>query len=135
MRFNLNKLFPFLSIRTKLIVAFSMLSFIPLLIVGSIGIFYTMNTMRNFAIANLSHDVSVIDERAKNFLSDINEDITYLSDSPVFRNFLQTQSASITVGGNNQVKELMLHQFLAFIKTKPMYYQRSEEHTSELQSH
>ncbi len=82
-----------------------------------------MNTMRNFAIANLSHDVSVIDERAKNFLSDINEDITYLSDSPVFRNFLQTQSASITVGGNNQVKELMLHQFLAFIKTKPMYYQ------------
>ena len=100
-----------------------MLSFIPLLIVGSMGILYTINTMRNFAVANLTQDVSVINERAKKFLSDINEDLAYIGQSPVFRNYLRTQSAATSKTERARKKELLLRQILAFVKTRPVYYQ------------
>jgi len=54
MKFNLNKIFPFLSIRKKLIIAFALLSSIPLFILGIVGIYISWQSMREIAVENLT---------------------------------------------------------------------------------
>ena len=68
LKYNINKLFPFLSLRTKLIIAFALLSAIPLIIVGVLGINSSVDKMREIALDNLSHDVTMYNERAQNFI-------------------------------------------------------------------
>ncbi len=62
MKFNLNKLLPFLNIRKKLIIAFSLLSFVPLILIGSIGLYVNITSMYDNALNNLAYDVSMLKE-------------------------------------------------------------------------
>ncbi len=71
MKINLNKLFPFLSIRIKLIVAFSLLSIVPLSIIGIVGFYNNMSAMREAVLGNLKHEVDLVNEKTSNFLSNI----------------------------------------------------------------
>ena len=90
MKINISKLFPFFSIRSKLIVAFSLLSFIPLIIIGGLAIYSNLNTMRLNALNNLQHDMNLVKERARNYLTNINLDIRFLSHSPVVKEYLNS---------------------------------------------
>jgi hypothetical protein len=89
MKVNLNKLFPFLSIRKKLIIAFTLLSFIPLTVIGLIGLYYNIHTLEQSALENLNHDVAILSKGIKNFLTNVDLDIRYLCASPVFNQFLE----------------------------------------------
>ena len=89
-KFNINKIFPFLPLKIKLIIAFAMLSSIPLLIVGIIGISNSIERMREIALENLSHDVSIYNERAQNFITNINTDISYIINNKTFSNYFNT---------------------------------------------
>jgi hypothetical protein len=54
---NLSNLFPWLSIRSKLLIAFAGLSILPLIFIGAYGIVSNVRTMQDIALENLSHDV------------------------------------------------------------------------------
>lgn len=122
MRYNLNKLFPFLSIRVKLIIAFTLLSFVPLTIVGLLGLFYNTQSLEKSALENLVHDVSILREKAKNFLGNINMDIQYLKESRVFNTFLKDYYRSEYPGYQGSYVNLT-HQICTFMETKKIYYQ------------
>lgn len=122
MKFNLNKLFPFLSIRKKLIIAFSLLSFVPLCVIGSIGIYINLNSMYNNALDNLGHDISMVNERAHNFLSKVHLDIQSLNYSPTFQQYigdLSRENKNRIQGYSGSAEE----QFLTFAKMNKIYYQ------------
>lgn len=122
MRLNLNKLFPFLSIRKKLIIAFTLLSFIPLTIIGLIGLYNNILTLEKSALENLNHDVAMLSKRVKDFLTNVDLDIRYLCAAPVFNRFLE----DLDEYGDAERPEnynLVVQQFRTFAQTKNIYYQ------------
>ncbi len=62
----INKILPWLSIRSKLIIAFVGLSIVPLVLVGIHSVFSNVHMMESIAIENLNHDVSTIREKTAN---------------------------------------------------------------------
>jgi PAS domain S-box-containing protein len=119
MKINLNKLFPFLSIRKKMIIAFSLLSFVPLIIIGMVGIYINVNSMYKTAMVNLEHNVIMFKEKARNFLLNVHLDIQLMSDSPIFRQYLKDFDDNRVQG----TSELLTEQLLTFAKKKKIYYQ------------
>jgi len=120
--FNLNKIFPFLSIRKKLIIAFTLLSCIPLIVIGLFGIYNNIHNMQMFAYENLVHDVEMINERAEKFLIGVQQDIYYLTQSPLFQEYssqLQTNNPPLSRG----IKNLLTQQISLFLSIKKIYYQ------------
>jgi len=122
MKFNINKLFPFLSIRRKLIIAFILLSFVPLSVIGVIGISINLTSMYNSALGNLDHDISMINERARNFLSRVYLDVQNLKSSTIFQKYIEDLNRE-----NKNVlqlsQETVEKQFLTFAETNKIYYQ------------
>lgn len=120
MKFNINKFFTFLSIRKKLIIAFSLLSSVPILIFGIIGIFSTLNNMRDVAFENLSHDVAISNERVQNFINNVTTDINYLVNKKELDRFL-------TESNYNSHSRLDDNQYLKnisdYAQAKGIYYQ------------
>jgi len=120
--FNVNKIFPWLSIRSKLIIAFAGLSVIPLILVGLHGIFSNINMMEKFALENLTHDVQTIKENTANFLSSIEGDLRVLGNSSLMNRYI----ASLERLSQNR-QDVLLRQLeselLAFARTKGIYYQ------------
>jgi len=83
MALNLNKLFPFLGLRAKLIIAFTALSSVPLAVVGTIGVYHGASTMTGHVLSDMSRDVTLFNERARSFLNSVLDDLDYLSGSGV----------------------------------------------------
>ncbi len=122
MNLNLNKLFPFLSLRKKLLIAFSLLSLVPLSILGVVGVYYSFVGIREMALENLSHDVSIYNERAQNFLSNVDLDINYLINSNVFREYLKALKESNESETESKYRA-SVKQIYNFANTKKIYYQ------------
>lgn len=118
----INKIFPWLSIRSKLIIAFVGLSIIPLLLVGIYSVLSNVNTMENIAIENLNHDVNTIKEKTANFLENIGSDLRTLGNSPFFEEFLLSLKRSHSNSDKNILKQIGV-ELLSFSKTKKIYYQ------------
>jgi PAS domain S-box-containing protein len=119
---NLNKIFPFLSIRTKLIVAFSMLSFIPLAIIGTYATYNIVSSMHKKALENLHHDLELVSEKTQNFFSEIGLDIIFLTKSPLFQEFINSNPNQQNPDEPNIIVQLE-NQLLAFAKIKRQFYQ------------
>ena len=120
MKFNLNKIFPFLSIRKKLIIAFALLSSIPLFILGIVGIYISWQSMREIAVENLTHDVAIFNERAQHFISNVNSDINYLTNNTTFKDFINS------IGNNEKLSNYnsqVASQMLDFVSSRGLYYQ------------
>lgn len=122
MKVNLNKLFPYLSIRKKLIIAFILLSFIPITVIGLIGLYFNIHTLEQSALENLNHDVVILSKRVKNFLTNVDLDIRYLCASPFFNQFLEDMN---DFGGIERPENynLVVQQFQSFAQIKNIYYQ------------
>jgi PAS domain S-box-containing protein len=119
---NLNKLFPFLAIRTKLIVAFSMLSFIPLAIIGTFAIYNSISSMHKKALDNLHHDVELVNEKAQNFLSVIGLDIRFLIKSPTLQKYLDYSGLRDGSSGEKEIHNLE-NQLFTHANVKKDVYQ------------
>src|SRR5574341_527893 len=94
---SLNKIFPWLSIRSKLIIAFAGLSIIPVALVGLHGVFSNIKMMKGIAYENLSHDVHTIRENTANFLTGVQADlrlIRHFSSFPKLNRILEHSSAT-----------------------------------------
>lgn len=119
---NLNKIFPRLSIGSKLIIAFAGLSFVPLALLGIYTISSSTHLMQTIALENLNHDVQIIRERSENFLAGVETDLQFLRNSPpsrrlalMLKNFRRVTDPVVlgAVGA----------ELLAFVETKHIYYQ------------
>ena len=78
---NLNKLFPRLSIRTKLSVAFALLATTPLLIVSAVGTHITLQQIERSASASLAHDLATARAQTEQALRAAVEDLVLLSET------------------------------------------------------
>lgn len=121
MNFNPNKLFPWLSIRTKLIIAFTSLSIIPLLLVGVYSVSSNSRALEQVAVENLQHDVLTTKEKAASFLSNAEADIHFLRQSFLFREFLKA-----LIDRDPQYARRLSDvekQMLTFAESRKIYYQ------------
>ena len=121
MKINLNKLFPFLSIRIKLIVAFSLLSIVPLSIIGIVGFYNNMSAMREAVLGNLKHEVDLVNEKTSNFLSNIEVDIKLISQFFAFRKYVDLISGE-KVTNSETVYNQTIDDFFSFVNTKQGFY-------------
>ncbi len=127
MNFNSNKWFPFLSIRKKLIITFTPLSFVPLSVIGIISISHTIKLMREIAYQNLQHDITIIKERDGKFLFNIKLNLEFLSNSPIFERYIQEMGTRVE--SQNSETTSLLHPFrkpsdkiLSFLQVKFLPY-------------
>ena len=102
-----------------MIIAFSLLSFVPLVIIGMIGIGINVNSMYKNAMVNLEQNVHLLKEEARNFLLSVHLDIQLMSDSPLFRQYKK----DFDDNRNKATSDLLTKQLLTLAKTKKIYYQ------------
>lgn len=119
---NINKMFPWLSIRSKLLIAFAGLSILPLTFVGVYGILSNVRTMQEIALENLSHDVQTIKGKTANFLESIESDLRVVRHSATLERFIRRKDDFPQSDYDAEVQHIS-NELLAFAKTKGIYYQ------------
>ena len=119
---NLNKIFPWLSIRYKLIIAFAGLSVLPVVLVGLHSIFSNVTMMKEIAYENLTHDVHTIRENTANFLSRVEGDLRVLHNTTFLQSLVGEDERSSGVRMHSLLSSVN-EQVLSFMRTRNVYYQ------------
>ncbi|MCL5021713.1 MAG: PAS domain S-box protein, partial [Bacteroidetes bacterium] len=119
---DLNKIIPWLSIRSKLIIAFVGLSVLPVLLVGLYGINTNTRVMKQAAVKDLSHDLSTVRNRSANFMSTAAGDLRLIGDSFLVRQLLHEIDRPNHIADPTTVR-LLDNELLSLAKTRRMYYQ------------
>jgi len=122
LRSTLKSILPWLSIRSKLIIAFVGLSIVPLALVGLYSIYLNVQTMEKTALENLTHDVHTIRENTSNFLGSIESDLRVLrNSSPLDRLIMVLGRRS--PARPKVILDQLQSEILSFAQTKQIYYQ------------
>jgi PAS domain S-box-containing protein len=119
---NLTKFFPWLSIRTKLTIAFVGLCTIPVSLVGIYGLVSNVRTTERTAFADLTHDVGSIREKTVAFLTNVDTDLQTLQNSPLFRQYIRAVEEPSFDADQHQLLARLTPELLAFVTTKGIYY-------------
>ena len=122
MTVKFNSLFPWLSIRNKLLIAFAGLSIFPLTLVGIYNILSTERLMRQVALQELTGDVHTIREKTENFLNDISSDMRVLQNSSSMESWMKNVVPGAGVVPAGDLTRIG-NEILSFAKTKEIYYQ------------
>jgi len=77
---NLNRLFPRLSIRAKLAIAFTGMAIIPVSLVAAPGVWHTLRQAQDFAVATVRHDVAEAGAQTEQLLRGVETDLSYVAD-------------------------------------------------------
>jgi len=120
--FSIKKILPRLSIRSKLIIAFTGLSVLPVILVGLHGIFSNVKLMESIALENLSHDVQTIRENTANFLGNIESDLRVIRHSSLIKELVTNLEQSPQRRNELLVQRLCV-ELQTFAETKDFYYQ------------
>jgi len=115
-------IFPRLTIRAKLLIAFVGLSVLPMLCVSLYGIYVNIKTIEDIAFENLTHDVTTTRGRASNFLANVEGDVRLLLNSADVAGYVRMAEH----GGKRDREAQLRHlsaELLAFARTKGIYYQ------------
>jgi len=80
---NVNKLFPRLPIRVKLLIAFAVLVIVPLLVAAIFGTRETLRQIEASTQAVLDHELDTASDRTERFLMAAEEDLVYLAEAVV----------------------------------------------------
>jgi len=94
---NLNKLFPRLTIRTKLAVAFTAIAALPLLILAVLTIRITLNRLRDLAERSVEHDLQSVREDVEQALGYAQRSVEYLA-AGVLADAFHTPPTPVQVG-------------------------------------
>src|SRR3989339_2674 len=121
MKFNINKLLK-LKIRSKLVIAFTALSLLPVLIVGSIGITTNNKSLRQISINNLDHDLMEIKKDLDLFFYGIEDKIFFLISSLSFQHLTEAINEDDKNKSDNSIQEI-LQEIKAFTRKKEIFYQ------------
>lgn len=76
---NINRLFPRLSIRWKLAIAFALLALVPLTVGAIVATRVAVRRLQGFATTSLTHDLEVAQRRVEQSLRDVERDVAYLA--------------------------------------------------------
>ncbi|MFI5251335.1 MAG: ATP-binding protein [Bacteroidota bacterium] len=120
----MSTMFPRLSIRNKLIIAFVGLSILPLLFIGIYGIYSNVNTLKNVALENLVHDVHTIRGQAGNFLLNVESDLLVFNHEYSTERFIDKLEAGDRKPPETETREVAT-ELLKFASMKGIYYQIS----------
>jgi PAS domain S-box-containing protein len=77
--------------------------------------------MKEIALENLSHDILIYNERAKNFISNVNKDINYLISTSAFRKYISIEENDFD--DRESLKKIFENQLIDFANTKQIFYQ------------
>lgn len=106
-------------IKNQLVLSFTLVSFIPLLLVGTYCYFITNSSLHNNAMSKFSDITMFETRRIETFLADIKKDVLIMKDSPVLAAMLGSADYE-EFEVNRRLLEL---EFLAISKNKEYYYQ------------
>lgn len=114
---NLDKRFRRLGIRTKLVIAFVLLSVVPVALVGGYGAVFSFRLLNRAALDALQAGVSLKAEEVQQFLDTVGEDVLSLSRLPTVRALIDApprppRAAVVPVE----------HAFLAVSRSRKVYY-------------
>jgi PAS domain S-box-containing protein len=76
---NVNKLFPRLTIRLKLTIAFALLSMVPLLAVAGLATRVTLRNVRTLTESTLRHDLDMARARTERALQEVEQDLAFVA--------------------------------------------------------
>ena len=76
---NINRLFPRLSIRWKLAIAFALLALVPLIAGAVVATQVAVQRLREFATTSLTHDLELAQRRVEQSLQNVERDVAYLA--------------------------------------------------------
>jgi len=119
---KLNKLFPWLSIRNKLIIAFVGLSVLPIIFVGIYGIISNTESMKHIAIQNLDHDISLMRGNTSNLLEGIERDLILIQNL-YMDNKIRAAMNNETYSSEVRNLKNLDAELLSFMKSREIYYQ------------
>ncbi|MBI2502106.1 MAG: PAS domain-containing protein, partial [Candidatus Latescibacteria bacterium] len=112
---DLNRILKF-SIRSKLTIAFVGLSALSLLIVGLYVIQMHTRSLQGSQLLHLERDVLVLQERTATFLSNVEGDVRFLSQSLAFLTLAEGKSDGV-------LRQTVADHIAAFAQAKGIYYQ------------
>ena len=118
---NLNRLFRQLNIQRKLIIAFVLLSTVPVCVIGFYEINSRLKTLENIAIQNVQHDVLNVQEKAQAFIEHVDGDIHYLSRVSAFQKLVAALKENDSHGAREQ-RRLAQEIVLTFVQNEKIYY-------------
>ncbi len=119
---ELNKLFPWLSIRSKLIIAFVGLSILPIILVGIYGIISNTKSMKANAVQKLNHDLSLIQENTANLMINIERDLMLIQKS-YLNSRIRSDINSGVYSSDKKNIQILAEELLSFAETRDIYYQ------------
>lgn len=116
---NVNKLFRRLSIRTKLVIAFSLLGVVPLVVAGGYGAIFSFSLLNQTVLDDaLQEGVSLKAGEVQQFLETLQEDVLFLSRLPTVQALIEVPPDPPR-GAAAPVERA----FLAFSQSRKAYYQ------------
>ncbi len=109
-------------IRNKLLLAFILVSLIPLVVLGGYGLTSIGDSLKSVSIGKLSDRVSLHSLEIEDFLKNVSNDLFYLRDSVTLRSLVENLGKESNDSADTFRKNLE-KDFLAFSKHKKIYYQ------------
>jgi len=118
---NVNKLFRRLSIRAKLVIAFVFFGVVPVALVGGYGAVFSFLLLSERLLDQIKFGVTTKAGDIQNFLSNVKEDVLFLSRLPTFRQLIDLPDTA------NAARQSLVNrlggEFLAFSRAHNAYYQ------------
>ena len=105
---NLNKLFPFLSIRRKLTIAFVAFSLLSLAVFGLYGYFWSVRALREEAVERTGQELATIRATTSNHFQSVAADLAFLGTGVIAH-----------MSGRTQLDEILVD----FIEARPEFFQ------------
>ncbi|MBI4522180.1 MAG: HAMP domain-containing protein, partial [Deltaproteobacteria bacterium] len=118
---NVNKLFRRLSIRAKLVIAFVFLSVVPVALIGGYGAVFSFLLLSERLLDQVKFGVTTKAGDIQNFLSNVKEDVLFLSRLPTFRQLIDLPDTASAA--RQSLVNRLGGEFLAFSRAHKAYYQ------------
>ena len=118
---NVDKLFPRLSIRAKLVVAFCLFGVVPVAVVGGYGALHSYVLLNDATRDRLTAGVVMKAEEIQRFLHGVREDVVYLAGLPTVEAL-----ANLPPGAGAERHHLVARlrdEFLSFSRARSVYHQ------------
>ncbi len=105
-------------LRTKLIILFSIVTFIPALVTGIYAIQISSQTLRTQALTTQKMQAKTLANNITSFLTNVKGDLMFLSQSPVMKDYLRANASE-----GDLKRQALEQEFLAFSHNRRIYYQ------------
>ncbi len=112
-----------MKLKSKLIVAFSIITLIPALITGLYAIQVSSNSLRTQALTTQTARVQTLANNVESFLSVVKGDVLFLSQSPVMKEYATLRFKNTPNDILEQKRHVLEEEFLAISKNRGIYYQ------------